>query len=46
MSAKTAPARVSTVEFLALGAAFTHHCVKSSAKRTAKSIASKLSRKA
>lgn len=45
MSAKTAPARVSTIEFLALGAAFTNYCVKSSVKRTSTKIASKLSRK-
>lgn len=45
MSSKTAPARLSTIEFLALGAAFSHYCVKSSVKRTSKSIASKLSRK-
>ncbi len=46
MSNKTAPVRFSTVEFLALGAAFTHHCVKTSVKKNTKKIANKLSRKA
>lgn len=38
MSKTSAPERMSTVEFLAIGACFTNYMVKSTVKRTVKSI--------
>lgn len=38
----SAPQRVSTVEFLALGACFANHIVKTQVKNSAKAFASKI----